>query len=298
MSFKLNTTSYNETPLRRSYTIGYMKNVFSEVDINDARAAIKVLVNGISRNFQYADGYNLKAKIYNDYDEVSKSMREDSLAVLAMNSFDYLNNCDKIGLDPVLVPRTKGDVFEQYDILVRKEDHYKYIKDLKGTNIGLLSSNNHIASRLWLDISLSKINITDKSKFFKNITMVNKESQLILDLFFNRLDACVVSEGELELMKELNPQIGNKLISIQCSPKYLWGVACFAKIFTNEKDRDIFYKSIFQLNGLNTGKQLFSLVRINKLEPFKYEYLNSYKDLIKEYSYYIKTKKIKYNEFN
>lgn len=298
VSFTMNKAGYNDGIRKRTYTIGYMKNVFSEVDINDARAAIKVLINEITRTYHDADGYNLKAKIYNEFDEVSEAMKDDSLAVLAMNTFDYLNNGDKIGLDPILVPLTKGDIYEQYEVLTRRENQFKNIKDLKGLNIGLLSSNNHMASRLWLDISLSKINVADKSKFFKNVTLVRKESQLILDLFFGRLDVCVASSGQLALMKELNPQIGEKIVSIQSSPKYLWGIACFTKSFTNEKDRDIFYKSTIQLNELNSGRQLFSLVKIKKLEAFKNEYLNSYKDLMKEYTRLVKANKIKYDKFN
>jgi len=297
-SFKLNTANFSETPIKRTYTLGYMKNIFSEVDINDARAAIKVLTDEIVRAYHYSDGYNLKAKIYGQCSDVTDSMKNDSLAVLSVNPYDYLTFGDKIGLDPILVPCTKGDIFEQYSILTRKVSNFSNIKDLKGVKIGLLSSKNHIASRIWLDVLLAKNNIPDKSKFFNKINTAEKESQLILDLFFGHLDACIVSTGALILMKELNPQVGEKLISIQNSPKYLWGMLCYTKIFTSEKDRNIFYTSARQVNGLNPGKQLFSLVKINKLEPFRYEYLNSFRDLLKEYNNDIKLKKLKNDDFD
>jgi hypothetical protein len=275
-----------------------MKNIFSEVDLNDARAAVKVLLNEIVKTYNYGFGYNLKAKIYNHFDEVSESMKADSLAVLSMNTYDYLKYGEKFGLDPVLVPSTKGDIFEQYKILTRKQGDFKSIKDLKGITIGLLSSKNHIASRIWLDVSLAKNNIPDKSKFFKKIISTEKESQLILDLFFGHLDACIVSTTAFALMTELNPQVGDKLISIQNSPKYLWGVTCFTKMFNNDKYRDVFYKSAIQVSNLNSGKQLFSMIKINELVPFKMEYLNSFKDLMKEFNYNIKINKLKNDEFN
>jgi ABC-type phosphate/phosphonate transport system substrate-binding protein len=297
-SFMFSTASYSETPLKRTYTIGYMKNIFSEVDINDAHAAIKLLTDEIVRTYHYSDGYNLKAKIYSKCSDVTESMKDDSLAVLSVNPYDYLTFGDKIGLDPILAPSSKGDIFEQYSILIRKVNNFNNIKDLKGIKIGLLSSKNHIASRLWLDVLLAKNNIPDKSKFFNKINTSEKESQLILDLFFGHLDACIVSTDALILMKELNPQIGENIISIQNSPKYLWGMLCFTKIFTSEKDRNIFYTSAIQVNGLNPGKQLFSLVKINKLEPFKSEYLNSFRELFKDYNNYIKMKKLKNDEFD
>ncbi len=289
----LNSQTNKEVTFKRGYTIGYMKNLFNEVDLNDAKASVKVWVNEIVKTYHYSDGYNLKAKIYDQFDEVNEAMKYDSLAILGLNTFDYLNN--KIGLDPVLATAAEGDVYAEYYILVRKNDRYKNILDLKGANIGLLSVTNHIASRLWLDIMLAKNNIADKTKFFKNIDMEEKESQLILNLFFGHLDACIVSRGGFSLMNELNPQVGEHIINIQTSPKYLWGLLCFTKTFTDARDRNLFYNSAVHVHELISGKQLFSLIKIDKLVPFKNEYLNSYKELIKEYTYLLKTKKLKEN---
>jgi phosphonate transport system substrate-binding protein len=283
---------------KRTYTIGYMKNLFNEVDLSDAQAAMKVWVNEIVKTYHYENGYNLRAKIYYQIDEVNKEQKEDSLAILGLNTFDYLSNNSRIGLDPVLVPSAEGDIYGEYYILVRKESHYKNIKDLKGTNIGIMSGTNQIASRFWLDVTLAKYNIPEKSKFFKNLFIEEKESQLILNLFFGHLDACIVSAGSFSLMKELNPQVGENLVSIESSPKYLWGVLCFTKTFTNERDRNLFYTNAVHVHELVSGKQLLSLIKIDKLLPFKAEYLNSFKNLMKEYTYLLKTKKIKDNEPN
>lgn len=96
-------------------------------------------------------------------------------------------------------------------------------------------------------------------------------------------------------MNELNPQVGEHIINIQTSPKYLWGLLCFTKTFTDARDRNLFYNSAVHVHELISGKQLFSLIKIDKLVPFKNEYLNSYKELIKEYTYLLKTKKLKEN---
>ncbi|MGA7721997.1 MAG: PhnD/SsuA/transferrin family substrate-binding protein [Ignavibacteriaceae bacterium] len=270
-----------------------MKNIFSQVDINDAQAAIKVLLNEILKTYNYNNNYNLKVKIYTQSSEVAEQMKQDSLAVLALNTYDYLNYADKIGLDPVLVPVSKEDVFVQYYILVRKESNFKSIVDLKGTDIGILSGGNYIASKFWLDIMLAKENIPDKTRYFKHISWSEKESQLILNLFFGQSDACIVSSEAFSLMKDLNPQIGEKIIIIRSSSKYLWGVMCFTKTFTNQEERNLFYTNSIGVQKLNSGRQLYSLLKITGLEPFKNVYLNSFKDLLKDYAFLLKTKKIK-----
>ncbi|MGA7721998.1 MAG: PhnD/SsuA/transferrin family substrate-binding protein [Ignavibacteriaceae bacterium] len=270
-----------------------MKNLFNQVDLNDAKAAIKVWLDELVKTYNFSDGYQLKVKIYDQFEELSKEMNNDHLAIVAMNTIDYINNNEKIGLDPVLVPSAEGDIFSQYYILVRKESGYKDIKDLKGIIIGVLSGTNQAASTCWLDVTLAKNNIPDKTKFFKKIITANKESQLILNLFFGQLDACIVSTGAFSIMKELNPQVGDKLISILVSPKYLWGVVCFTKIFVNQSDRNLFYTHAVNVQELVSGKQVLSLIKVDKLETFKYDYLNSFKELLKEYTYCLKTKRIK-----
>ncbi len=291
--FSVRAQSNNNNSLKRIYTVGYMKNLFNQVDLNDAKAAIKVWLDELVKTYNFSDGYQLKVKIYDQFEELSKEMNNDHLAIVAMNTIDYINNNEKIGLDPVLVPSAEGDIFSQYYILVRKESGYKDIKDLKGIIIGVLSGTNQAASTCWLDVTLAKNNIPDKTKFFKKIITANKESQLILNLFFGQLDACIVSTGAFSIMKELNPQVGDKLISILVSPKYLWGVVCFTKIFVNQSDRNLFYTHAVNVQELVSGKQVLSLIKVDKLETFKYDYLNSFKELLKEYTYCLKTKRIK-----
>ncbi len=291
--FTMNAQKNANVSTKKTYTVGYMKNIFSQVDINDAQAAIKVLLNEILKTYNYNNNYNLKVKIYTQSSEVAEQMKQDSLAVLALNTYDYLNYADKIGLDPVLVPVSKEDVFVQYYILVRKESNFKSIVDLKGTDIGILSGGNYIASKFWLDIMLAKENIPDKTRYFKHISWSEKESQLILNLFFGQSDACIVSSEAFSLMKDLNPQIGEKIIIIRSSSKYLWGVMCFTKTFTNQEERNLFYTNSIGVQKLNSGRQLYSLLKITGLEPFKNVYLNSFKDLLKDYAFLLKTKKIK-----
>jgi phosphonate transport system substrate-binding protein len=277
---------------KKTYSVGYMKDIFSEVDINDAQAAIRVLINEILKSSNYSHSYYLKAKIYANLSDVVEQMKQDSLAMLSLNTYDYLNYFEKIELNPVLVPVSKEDVFVQYYILVRKGSNFNKIADLKGANIGLLSGVNYIASKIWLDVILAKVNFPDKTRFFKNITMSDKESQLIVNLFFGRVDACIVSSEAFSLMKDLNPQIGEKIVCIQSSPKYLWGVMCFTSMIKSQEDKNLFYKNSIQIQKSNSGEQLYSLLKITGLEPFKTEYLNSFKDLLKEYTYLLKAKKI------
>jgi ABC-type phosphate/phosphonate transport system substrate-binding protein len=267
------------------YIIGYMKNIFNDVDINDAQAAIKVWIKEILKDFNYSKGYDLKAKIYLSIDELNEDLKNGHVALLSLNTLDYLNLGAKIGLEPAFVPIINGkNIGAEYYLLVRDTNKYKSIKDLKGGVIGISTDQNHTASRLWLDLMLAKNKLPDKVKFFDKVIAVQKQSQLLLNLFFGQIDACIVDDDNFKLMSELNPQIEEKLTSILTSPRYLQGLLCFTKYLTDTNDREIFRSGIKNVTQFSSGKQILSLIKVSGLDPFKSEYLETYKDLLKEYN--------------
>ena len=273
-----------KAPAPKTYTVGLLRNIFVDVDINDAQAAVKLWFTEIVKTFKYNDEYRLKALIYNDFSNLDNEIKNDSLAVLGINTIDYFTYANKFDLEPVFVPSLNGEVGNEYYILIRKDRKFQNIKDLKGTSIGVLSSRSQIASSLWLDVILAQNKLPGREKFFNKVTATEKESQLILNLFFGQLDACIVTKNSYLLMKELNPQIGEKLTYMLKSPKYVWAILCYTKTFKDTKDRKKFYTSALNVQELISGKQLLTLLKIEKLVPCQNEYLNNYKTLLKDYN--------------
>ena len=277
---------------KKTYTLAYMRSVFDDVDINDAQAAIKVWVREIVKKYRYNDRYDLDAKIYSDYNELNEQIKTDNIAAVSLSTYDYLTYGIRLGLEPAFVPSKNGNINVEYYLITRKKDNYKDIKELKGSRIGIDSEPKHLASKLWLDVTLARNNIPDKKKFFKEMIENTKESQLILNVFFDQLDACVVSKYSFQIMCELNPQVSEKLVSIANSPSYLLGLTCFTKTFNDANERNLFRTDITNVKKLASGKQLFTIIRIDNVVPFQNEYLGNYKNLLKEYNNFIKLKKI------
>lgn len=267
----------------KTYTIGYMKNIFYNVDVNDVQAALKVWVDETLKLYDVAKNYRFVNKFYEDFDALNRGMNNDNIAVLSISTYDYLNYSNKIDLEPLLVPEIDGEVGVEYYLLVKKDYHYNGLKDLRGKNIGLISTPVFIASSLWIDVLLSKNNLPSKTKFFNKIETAQKESQLILNVFFGNLDACIVTKSSFKVMKELNPQIGQKLECLYNSPLYIAGFICCPKSIKNKEVRDGFYDSLIKLHKLTVGRQIFTLVKIGKLVPAKNEHFNSFINLLKDH---------------
>jgi ABC-type phosphate/phosphonate transport system substrate-binding protein len=267
----------------KSYTIGYMKNIFYNLDVNDVQASLKIWVDETQKLYKSSKDYHLINKVYENFDEFNSGIDKDNIAVMSLSTYDYLNFSNKVELEPILVPEIDGEVGTEYCLLVRKEDHYNNLKDLKGKKIGMISTPVFIASSLWLDVILSKNNFLPKTMFFNKIEEAQKESQLVLSLFFGNLDACIVLKSAFGLMKELNPQIGEKLVSIINSPKYISGLLCSPKFNQNKEVKQAFYDSLIKLHQLTVGRQIFTLLKIGKLVPFRDEYLNNFRNLLKDH---------------
>lgn len=267
----------------KTYTIGYMKNIFYDVDLNDVQAALRMWVNETVKIYRGSHNYQLNNKIYENFKELTGALSSDNIAALSISINDYFQYGNKMGLKPILVPEIEGKIGVEFLLLVRKDAHYNSLKDLKGRTIGLISTPIYMPSSQWLDVLLAKNKLSGKEKHFGRMEESQRESQLILSLFFGNLDACVVSKSSFSLMKELNPQVGEKLISLDNSPPLLTGFLCYLKSNKDEEFKNLFCSSTIKLHELTFGRQILTLLKVGKLVPFKEEYLNSYKDLMRDY---------------
>lgn len=275
----LNIGDYSQNNPKR-YTIGIMKNLFNDVNINDAGAACNVWIKELNK--LYKSRYDVDFKIYDNFNEVREALKEGYLAFLALNVSNYMKYKNKFTLTPQFVASFKGDSLFRYQLLVRKEDNYKNLKNLKKTKIGITTKYNNSIPSLWFDVNCAENNIYNKD-YFKEVVASPNESQLILNLFFGKIDACIVPEKMFKLMADLNPQIQNRLTPIISSPYYVLSVMCFTKNFSNKSDREFFIENALNMQKLITGRQVMALMKIDKLVLFNDGDLNSYLNLLNEY---------------
>jgi phosphonate transport system substrate-binding protein len=260
-----------------------MYNLFSEVNLNDAEAAYEIWIKEIGKPRE--NEFDVETKIFNDFDEVASSIKNDNLTVLSLGINEFLLYRDKFNLEPVLVPSFQGETNFKHLLLVRKEENFTKINDLKGKDISISTNYDATSAKIWFETICAKNNIRSKEEFFNNIMEVSKESQLILDLFFGKIDACIIREKSFTLMNELNPQIGERISVLASSPAYLIAVICFNKNFVNELHRKYFMESALKIHKTVSGKQLMTLMKIDKLILYKDDYVNTYKELLKDYNH-------------
>ncbi len=263
----------------KHYTVGIMKNLFNDVNINDASVICNIWIKAL--NELNKSKYDLSVKIFDDFNEVQKSENEGKLAVIALNVSDYIKYKNKLKLEPEFIPAYKGATKYRYLMLVREKEKFKSITDLKGASIGITEKYDYTIPGMWLDAVCADNKIPEKEKFFKEIIKTPNESKLILNLFFGKIDACIVPENTFLFMAELNPQIKKRLTILKYSPYYIITVICFTNNFLNKKDREFFQKKALDMQKLVYGQQVLTLMKIDQIVLYHKDDLNSFLQLLK-----------------
>jgi hypothetical protein len=128
-----------------------------------------------------------------------------------------------------------------------------------------------------------------RNEYASSVYEVRKGNTAISDVFFKNADAAVVTERNLIISRELNPQIGAQLSVIDSSKQILYSVLCYTDKMTialnRYKDRNP--QSVVDIlcdaNKTEVGKHLLSVFRVTSFIPFKSEYLRDTEALFNDF---------------
>jgi ABC-type phosphate/phosphonate transport system substrate-binding protein len=118
-----------------------------------------------------------------------------------------------------------------------------------------------------------------KEKYFEAIELTDKSLPVLLKLYFGQADACIVSEDNLNLAAEMNPQLATSFITLEVSKPILRSVLADRKSKSDE-NKKLLLDNLLNLDKSSEGKQILKLFRIDKLLPFKKEYLQNSCEII------------------
>lgn len=251
---------------------------FHNAKSEDAQAIAQILANHIrkSRNLNY----NFQVETPNTLSEIEKAVG-DNFDCAILTTQEYLSLKNKLPLEPFATNVTNGKIGFKYHLIVNKADNITDIKQLKNETLYVLSRDNQNAPFYWIDKLLAEKKLGSYKKFFINTVIDYKASNILLPVFFKKAKACVVTDVALNLMIELNPAIKNNIDIISSSDYMILGLSCLNK---KKKDSET-YKNlgeiILDLHENEYGRQLLHLFSVDKLVPFKAEYLDNYIKMIK-----------------
>ena len=125
--------------------------------------------------------------------------------------------------------------------------------------------------------------VPDVKCFFASYKEAMKPSQAVIPVFFRQADACITTRNFFEVLSELNPQLRKEIMVLKESRPIATGVIAVSKNLSIQK-RDALHEFLENSHQDPQGKQLLTMFRMDRLVPFRPEYLASIEAFLKEYN--------------
>jgi ABC-type phosphate/phosphonate transport system substrate-binding protein len=259
-------------------TVGFSEQSFAGVNRIDAEAAFKAYLVSVGRQ----RGYDLAARtqIFQSVSDFEAAIRGSKLQLSIIPSWDYIAMDIQDFADPYFVPVTEDGILESCLLLTQRGSGLNSFADLRGKSVAVLGSADAYMSEKWMETVLSQEKLGTPETFFGRMEKVTKASSAVLPVFFGKNHACVVNQAAFDVMKELNPQVGERLQIAEASEPLLSAVICLSKSgWMSAQHKEDMRLGLAGLPTGQAGQQILTLFRVRRVAPFKPEYLDSMKKL-------------------
>ncbi len=258
--------------------VGFSHRAFLGVNRNDAEIAFKACLATVGRDRGYDTA--TRCDVFETAAAFEAAIRKGELHLQIIPTWDYLKMDIQGFTVPYFVPLDEAGILEDYLLLTRRDGGITTLADLRGQSIASLESGNVYSSRPWVETMLLQGGLGRPEDFFGRVDTVSKASLAVLPVFFGKQQACVVDRSAFQVMKELNPQIGQRLRILTSSEPLLGAVFCLQKTgWDSAQQKHDTSEGLADLHNTPAGQQILTLFKVRKLMSFKPEYLESVKRL-------------------
>jgi phosphonate transport system substrate-binding protein len=175
----------------------------------------------------------------------------------------------------------RGEAPYAYVLMVNPSSGATTIAGLRGKHIGVSSRGGEMTATAWLDILLGTEKLGRSTSFFASIKAVDKPQACILPVFFGAVDACVVDEVNLNLAKEMNPQLGRLRLLARSRPMIESVIAMPVEPHPYQKE---LLDAMLSLHEDPRGRQLLMVLRTDRLVRIQLGDFDSARELWRDYS--------------
>jgi phosphonate transport system substrate-binding protein len=256
------------------------RRVFSNVNYNDARAALKVWYDLVGQRRGWV--LDSTVDIVDSVAEIRERFLSHSVEVASLGVPDYLELESSKLLVPVLTDSRslQGGALYSYVLLVKASSGAASVASLRGKNILISARGSGETGMAWLEVLLGKEKLGRAAQFFTSIQSVAKAQSCILPVFFGTADACVVDEVNLNLAKEMNPQLGQLRVLARSRPMIEGVIAVPADPHPYQKE---LIESMLSLHTDPRGRQVLMVFKTECIVRIQPGDLDAARELWKDY---------------
>lgn len=250
--------SAGDTGLRVRFCIS--ESLVGDVNVNDARAALRVWIARVSRDLNL--GVETNPNIFETRHEILDRVRKGTVDCVAINVLEYRSMAELLDSSHIVAQDSSAP--PQYVILVKQGAAAQSLADLRGRRLIMLNTPQTCVAPAWLSWLLRQIKLDEVDRFFGAVTRESKASRVILPVFFGQADACLTTSQSLKTMSELNPQVGKQLRPLATSSEIVATFYAFRKAYRGPM-RDKLVTVLSGLRASPSGQQLMTLFQFDGL---------------------------------
>ncbi len=243
----------SEKPLLR---IAVSNDTLAGANVNDARAAYLVWIDEYTRQTGKLLA-EIVPGVFLPSDEVIRGIHQGTIDCFGITALEYVKLIDLIDPDVIVLQDYLADGIE-YVLLVHNNSPFRKIADLRGAQVVSHLHRDMVLLPAWLGTLLAQNNLPSAQHFFGNIMTHDTVNQVVLPVFFHRMDGACLARRNWETAVELNPQLGRDLRVLAVSPKIIPIAVAFRRN-CNAESRKVLLQTMLRISTTVAGQQMAAL---------------------------------------
>lgn len=248
-----------------------MLNLLDNVNQKDAQVVIEMKF--VNRHRKQFPGIGAKLEILPDVATAASLFKQKRMHGISLTGIDYLALKELAPIVPLFISSRQDKPLEAYVLLVSKSvTSINQLAKLPKRRLVMENLGEAYIGQVWLDTVLWEHKHAESKSFFTNIRQANTLARIVLPVFFEQAEACLVPESAYETMAELNPQISQRLRVLIKSPDFVRAVHC-AIDNLNPELVEAMKSNAINLPNTVDGQQLMTIFQIKRIFLFNQDYM-------------------------
>jgi phosphonate transport system substrate-binding protein len=245
------------------FRIGFSSSMFSDVNVDDARAAMKVWIRtvGHERNIPI----DPEPEILFDAASARRALAEKHIDGLVLTADLFHALRADISFELLAEAVNDGVRTEEYLLVAHEAAGIASVADLRGRSLIVFHNPRTCLAVEWIDGLLRGQGLPPSSAFFSGLERTGKASHAMLPVFFRKVDAALVTRRAFKLAGELNPQVLERLKIVATSPPVHPSFFAF-RTGSTALYRDDMIAAIKGLKDSTAGRQILLLAQTVEVE--------------------------------
>ncbi|MBV2120323.1 MAG: phosphate/phosphite/phosphonate ABC transporter substrate-binding protein [Candidatus Thiodiazotropha sp. (ex Ctena orbiculata)] len=241
---------------------GISKDTLYDISEADAKIAFTLVLNDILKE----SGEVVALDVFQNKAEVQKSLLKGDVDAVFTNTLQYLELEEYLHPDGTYVIQHGPHLKPKFYLIAKRNAGTDNLSDLRGRKIAI--PKGYAVGNMYLDVLLMRHNHDASKEFFSAIRETSESNDALIDLFFGKVDAALVTDFSYEVACELNPQMRKQLNIIQVSEPLIHQVVAVRGDFSQAKLDKIepFFLNTQRSPGLIQSMSLFRISAIRKLD--------------------------------